>query len=289
MITGACDCHLHIVGPLDRYPQVPERTYTAPSAHLDRLQAAAGPHGVTRFVIAQASFYGTDNSCMLDALDALGNCGRGVAVVEPQAITPELLDAYASRGIRGLRVNLYSTVMLADAAKPDEFLNSMIAALAEHGDSNWHVEILSPLAKLVRVAPIIAASPVPVVLDHYGLPGGSSPDSAEGRCLMELARLPHVWVKRSGPYRIRPNALETVPPVEWLTAILEAAPDRCVWGSDWPHTPPEAQQRAGGKPVAYRELDYGRVLGDFLAALPDAALAQRILVDNPVRLYGFPQ
>src|SRR4249919_1814308 len=105
-----CDCHVHIVGPADRYPQVPERTYVAGEAPVETLKRLGATRGISRFVIVQPSFYGADNSATLDALDALGGQGRGVAVIDPKTTSPDTLDAYHQRGVRGLRINLYSPI-----------------------------------------------------------------------------------------------------------------------------------------------------------------------------------
>jgi predicted TIM-barrel fold metal-dependent hydrolase len=93
-------------------------------------------------------------------------------------------------------------------------------------------------------------------------------------------------MKLSAPYRCSANVLSTIPPAEWLQAFLQAAPDRCVWGSDWPHTPRHKQGEAN---QPYRNIAYGRLFGDFLGALASPEIARRILIDNPVKLFGFSQ
>src|SRR5262245_41031437 len=103
-----CDSHVHIVGPIQKYPQVPERTYLAGEASVETLKRLGQTRAIGRFVIVQPSFYGADNSMTLDALDALGGNGRGVAVIDPKTTTPETLAAFHRRGVRGLRINLYS-------------------------------------------------------------------------------------------------------------------------------------------------------------------------------------
>src|SRR5437764_1290896 len=103
-----CDSHVHVFGPRNRYPQIDTRAYTAGIASAGTLKAIGGPLGISRFVIVQASVNGTDNSCLLDSLDALGGNGRGVVVIDPSAITSRELDAMHQRGVRGLRINLYS-------------------------------------------------------------------------------------------------------------------------------------------------------------------------------------
>jgi predicted TIM-barrel fold metal-dependent hydrolase len=153
----------------------------------------------------------------------------------------------------------------------------------------WHVEVIAPIGALVDSADMVARSQVPVVVDHYGLHGGVRPDSGEGRRFLSLLRQAHVWMKLSAPYRNSDDALLTHPDKDWLAAVLEAAKDRCVWGSDWPFTPAHNEHKGGDRIAPYRKLAYGTVLDHFLTALGTAepALADRILVDNPARLYGF--
>jgi predicted TIM-barrel fold metal-dependent hydrolase len=150
----------------------------------------------------------------------------------------------------------------------------------------WHLQLVVPFESLVRYAEIIADVPVPVVIDHFGLPIGQTPDSAAGRTVLDLVRLPHVWIKLSAPYRVLSDPLGTAPPRDWMTALLDTAPDRCVWGSDWPHTPPKETHRAPDQVIPYRPISYAKLLSDFSAALPND-LASRVLRTNPERLYGF--
>ena len=168
-----CDCHVHVVGPGDRYPQLPTRAYLADIATLDTLRRLGATRGVTRFVIVQPSFYGTDNSLLLESLDALGGDGRGVAVVDPSA--PQAwLDDLAHRGVRGVRLNLYSPAGRADA-KPMHETFTTLAAVARR--MRWHVEVIAPLDVLARHAEVLAGSPVPVVIDHYGVYGDATPET----------------------------------------------------------------------------------------------------------------
>ena len=134
---------------------------------------------------------------------------------------------------------------------------------------------------------LLSRAPVPVVIDHYGLYGDKRPDSAEGRRLLALLAQPHVWMKLSAPYRHDRGPLNTGPDREWLAAQIEAAPDRCVWGSDWPHPPEHSQQKGASLEAAYRALSYETLVDDFIGALPSADWADRIMRDNAKRLYGF--
>ena len=285
-LVGGCDCHVHVVDSLDVFPQSPTRSYTANLAPLGSLQALANPEGVSRFVIVQPSFYATDNACLLDALDKLGENGRGVAAVDRSHATAALLQEYERRGVRGLRLNLYSKSL---TFAPERVCDLLAEALEKVPSNRWHVEIIAPISLLMKVARIVADSSVPVVLDHYGLPGESSPDSCEGRVLLDLIALPHVWVKLTAPYRVAADRLATHPPANWLAAFLQAAPHRCVWGSDWPHTPLDCDQKSRDEIAPYRKISYARLVRDFTAALPGPALARRVLVENPERLYEFPR
>lgn len=285
-MNGFCDCHVHVVGELDEYPQVADRTYTASVATLKALESIAGPVGVSKFVIVQASFYGTDNSCLLRTLETLGPRGRGVAAIDQPSATPSRINSFYEQGVCGVRLNFYSTV--SQAASPDRIRDVLTSWIDKLPRTGWHIELIAPIEILTVAAPTIATSPIPIVIDHYGVPGDAAPESDVGKRLCELAGLPNVWTKLSAPYRTVADPLATKPRIDWLKAFLQVASDRCVWGSDWPHTPTKEMQHAAGKDVPYRTLDYRRVFGDFADALPDAATKERVLIANPTKLYGFP-
>jgi len=276
-----CDSHVHVIGPIERYPQLPNRHYLAGVAELATLQHLAASSGIERFVIVQPSFYGADNTVTLAALDALGDKGRGVAVVEPDTPAAKLKDLHR-RGVRGLRINLYSII---GNTSPLQEAFAAMENLAR--DMNWHVEVIAPLALICEHIDLLARSRAPVVIDHYGVYGDRRPDSAEGRALLNLLARSHAWIKLSAPYRVSPNPLEIKPDPNWLKAILAVAEDRCVWGSDWPHTPPEHQQNGPDAPAPYRALPYKRLVDEFTAAVGSAERVETILSGNPSRLYGF--
>ena len=277
-----CDSHVHIVGPPDRYPQAAERTYLADIATLKQLENVSATRAVRRFVIVQPSFYGVDNSLLLESLDALAGRGRGVAVINPGVTSVRTLSTYAAQGVSGLRINLYSPLR-EKAPLANRF--SDIAGIAQ--ELNWHVEVIAPLAMLSENVTLLENSPVPVVIDHYGVYGSLGPAEPESRVLLKLLAMPHVWIKLSAPYRVSENPLATKPDPAWLAAILAVASDRCVWGSDWPHTPPHDEQFGSNVLGAYRNLRYETVVDDFMAAVGSVELTERILADNPARLYGF--
>lgn len=277
-----CDSHVHIVGPQDRYPQLAERTYLADIATLKQLENVAAPRAIRRFVIVQPSFYGVDNSLLLDGLDMLAGRGRAVAVVNPETTSARTLSSMAEQGVCGLRVNLYSP--LRDKASLAARFEA-VSRLAH--ELNWHVEVVAALKVLSENATLLGRSRVPVVIDHYGLYTGFRPEQPESIAVLRLLAMPHVWIKLSAPYRVGANPLATKPDPAWLAAIIAVAPERCVWGSDWPHTPPHEEQMGSAVLGAYRSLRYEKLVDDFMTAVGSAELAERILSDNPARLYGF--
>src|SRR5215217_2643555 len=163
-----CDSHVHIVGPPQCYPQLSTRTYLAGMAPLADLQRHGATRGISRFVLVQPSFYGTDNTLLLEGLDALGDQGRGVAVVDPETTAPEMLADCVRRGVRGLRLNLYSTRAGRDVRKLDHAL-AVMAKLARAAD--WHVEVIAAIDVLAENADLLNRAQVPIVIVHYGLYG----------------------------------------------------------------------------------------------------------------------
>lgn len=277
-----CDSHVHIVGPADRCPQVAERTYLADVATLKQLERVSASRAIRRFVIVQPSFYGTDNGMLLEGLDALAGRGRGVAVINPDTSSARTLSGMASQGVRGLRLNLYSP--LREKAP----LAARFEAVEGHArELDWHIEVIAPIKLLSENVSLLRNSRVPVVIDHYGLYAGTNPDQRDGISLLELLARSHVWIKLSAPYRVSADPLATRADPVWVGAILKVASDRCVWGSDWPHTPPHDQHMGSTVLSPYRRLRYETLVDDFMAATGSAELAERILSDNPARLYGF--
>lgn len=277
------DSHVHVVGDAARYPMIPNRSYTPPVATVEQLKALAESSRVTRFVVVQPSFYGTDNTLVLDALAALGPRGAGVAVLDPMTTGEHAAVRLAASGIRGLRINLYSTHGAQRYSLSERF--TALAGLARR--MNGHIQVIADLPVLLEAMELLALSDVPVVMDHYGLPGGERPEGEMGRRLLTLMRLTHVWMKLSAPYRNSADRLSITPDRTWLAALLQVAPQRCVWGSDWPHTPALEDQPGMAGPAGYRPLDYPAVVAAFRDAVGDAPTADRVMGENAVRLYGF--
>lgn len=259
---GACDCHVHIFGPRARYPLTRDRAYTPPEASIEGLLALQERLGLERVVIVQPSVYGTDNSCTLDAMQRLGPRARGVAVIDSRT-SEEELRVMQRAGVRGVRVNLqtggsHDPALIEEAAK-------RVAPLG------WHVQAFTRIAVLRRLKPL----PVALVVDHFGLP--QSMDDV--RDLASLLREGNTYVKLSGPHRL------PMDPGPVVRALAAANPERCVWGSDWPH--PFTGVRDPGKVQPFDPIDDAAALERLHGWVGDAALFRKILVDNPARLYDF--
>jgi predicted TIM-barrel fold metal-dependent hydrolase len=278
---GATDCHVHVIGDPRRYAMVPTRAYTPPQASVDALLALQSALHLERAVVVQPSFYGTDNRCTLDALQALGARARGVAVIGENA-TDEELDALRQAGIRGLRVNLEST----GRTDPSTALDLLWAAAARASVRGWHVQCYTRLSVVAAIKDEIGALPVPVVLDHFA--GARTEDGEPGwSALLALLHSGNVYVKLSAPYRVskQPGYADVAP---LARALVETRADRMLWASDWPHT---SSARPPGSPIEtvspFTPIDDGAVLNLFASWVPDPAIRRQILVDNPARLYGF--
>ena len=269
--ANATDCHHHIYDA--KYPVDPKATLRPADALVDDYRAFQRRIGTTRNVLVQPSTYGTDNRCHLDALAAFGPTARMVAVVNDSVSTEELKRLHAL-GVRGIRFNLAQ----AGATTPE-----MIEPLSKRiNDLGWHIQINAPAAKIMEVMPILERVPSPIVFDHLAhIPqpeGVNHPLYAKVRALMDRGR---TWVKLSGAYadtKVGPPTYADSSAV--ARAYAKAAPERCVWGSDWPHPSEQAKQ----------QLPDDGVLFDLLSDwVPDEKVRHRILVENPATLYDYPK
>lgn len=266
---NATDCHCHVFGPFERYPLSPGRSYTPPEASIAAYLEMLGTVGLSRTVIVQPSIYGTENAVTLDAVETIGlDRARAVVVVDDTAGTDEL-RAMAARGARGVRFNAVS-----GNGTPVEQLEGLAERIAPLG---WHVQLYAHAAEMVELEPALRRLPVPVVVDHMG-----GVKAAEGgvdhpgfRALLRLLEN-GAWAKLCGYRSSSGTPYEDVVPM--ARAILAAAPDRCVWGTDWPH--PSMHDPS--------EVPDDGVLLDALGTwAPDEATRRAVLADNPARLYGF--
>lgn len=265
---GSCDSHFHIFGPYDRFPMSATRPYTPPPALIGHYLDMAQTLGLTRRVVVQASVYGTDNAVTLDAVAQFGQDHARAIVVVHDAASPAELRRMADAGAVGVRFNAVS-----GNGTPVEQLESLARRVADLG---WHIQLYMKGDVLAALAPRLAALPVPLVLDHMaGVDAAHGPDGAHLAAALRLMETGRVHVKLCGYRASRPPYADLTPIAR---RFVEAAPERCVWGTDWPHTQFE---------TARQMLDDGLLLDWLFDWVPEEALRQRILVENPAALYGF--
>lgn len=267
--VGACDAHVHVFGPAERYPRVEHPHYTLPDGTLAQLQAALGVLDIERFVIVQPSFYGTDNRCMLDALDLAGDQARGVAMVEDD-VSEEVLHAMHLRGVRALRLDLFLRAKLPTAALRS-YIERSIQRVRPLG---WHVQFYTPGWVVRDLIPVLPDLETDFVIDHMGyMLESDGLTRADFDRLLRAVADGRGWFKLSGPYRLAKDGnYARLQPL--AQAIVDAVPDRVIWGSDWPHIP------EGGR-------DTGELLNLLSAWIPDPTARRKLLTDNPARLFGF--
>jgi len=272
---GGCDAHFHVFGPAQRYPYGSDLRYTPPLAPLANFLALAEKLGVSRFVFVQPSAYGRDNRCMLDAMREVGkeHC-RGIVDIDEDAPDAELarLDAL---GVRGVRINLSPVKPFASGFAPK--LMPRIARLAGRcAEIGWQLDFLTPGWLTADLMPTLRKLRLDFTLAHFGMfQAKEGVDQPGFRQLLELLRAGErrCWVKLTGVYRISSAAgFAEVAPM--ARALMETAPDRLIWGSDYPHL-------SFADKVGTAQL--WNLLGRWA---PDEATRRRILVDNPRELFG---
>jgi predicted TIM-barrel fold metal-dependent hydrolase len=239
---------------------------------------------IERVVIVTPSVYGPDNSATLYGMKARGPTARGVAVIDDK--TPESdLDMMQQAGIRGIRLNL-ATGGVNDPAIGRPRFQAAVERVKTRG---WHVQLFTSLGMVSGIKDLVAASPVPVVFDHFGGAqadlGLDQPGFAD---LLDLVKSGKAHVKISGAYRASKLAPDYPDAAPLARALIAANAERIIWGSDWPH--PDSVTPPGRKITDVTplfQIDDGRLLNQLPLWAPDEAIRKKILVDNPARLYGF--
>ena len=276
--AGACDCHTHIHGDPAKYPWFPGRTYTPEMALPEEMTALHKALHIQRVVIVTPSVYGTDNSATILGMQARGKDARGVAVIDDKTTDAEL-DRLAKLGFKGIRLNL-STAGVND---PNVARQRFLAAAERVKSRNWHVQLNTTLPVIAAMKDALAASPVPIVFDHYGNAnealGVQQPGFSD---LADLVKSGKAYVKISVAAGPRQNYAYFTPLAQMLIA---ANVDRCVWGTNWPH--PNSVNGSTEKVTPLWQVDDGLVLNLLPVWAPDAVTRKKILVDNPARLYEF--
>jgi predicted TIM-barrel fold metal-dependent hydrolase len=272
---GIVDCHFHVIAPPDQAPMAAGRSYTPAPASVGEWGAALAPLGVTHGVVVQPSFYGTNNRVLLDALEEGHGRLVGIAAVGADVSDAEL-DRLVNGGVRGVRVAHFEP---GDPRAMGGFVSweafdALEPRLAERA---LHLQLFTDSRLLPAIAPRIRRSRVPVVIDHMGRTPATLGARHEGiRTLIELMCDGPAWVKLSGIANLSDAgpAYEDARPIH--QALVDAAPDRLVWGSDWPHTKPAAERPRTS------------TLMQLFQQWTPKELRARIEWTNAVRLYRLP-
>lgn len=282
--AGACDCHTHVFGEPARYSLAADRVYTPEPASIEEMRALHRALHMDRVVIVQPSTYGTDNACTLDAVRQLGSRARAVAVIDDKMSVAALETMHAA-GVRGIRINL-ATSGQSDPAAARHRLQTAIEQLRGRP---WHIQMYTTLPVIEAIRDQVAASPIPIVFDHFG---GAQAATGTGQpgfdALVRLVRSGKAYVKISGAYRSSSAPPDYADVAPLAKALIAANPRRILWGSDWPH--PDSSIVAGRKATDIApllQIDDGRVLNQLAVWAPDAAQRKLILVDSPASLYGY--
>lgn len=263
---GAVDCHHHVYD--GRFPLVPDAAYRPADATAADYRDFRERLGLDRSVVIQPSVYGSDNSCTLDAVHQLGDA-RGIAVIagdEPR----DALEAMKHAGIVGVRLQAVGPTRAAMAR-----LEALAARVLE---LDWHLQIHADADLIAASAARLKALRAPMVFDHFGrIPVEIGVRHPAFRVIGELVGRGNAWVKLSAGYHFSKDGPPHYADVGVLTrAFLALAPERMLWGSDWPH------------PTEAHKPDSGVMLDRFAEWAADDATRRRVLVDNPTELYGFP-
>ena len=263
--AGACDTHFHVFEP--GYPHVPDPLYTFPDGTTGQYLAMTEALGIERMVLVQPTFYGTDNSLLVDTLKRLGpRCGGVVRITDDTSDAE--LDAFDEVGVRAIRLDLF-----ARASWPTQEIIGYIRRMAARATPRgWHLQFYTPGTVVRDLLPFLADLADTFVIDHMGYMTEHDPDFE--RRLLGVLRQGSCRIKLSGAYRVaKSKPLSSVTP--WGRALVSARPDRLIWGSDWPHLP-DGQR------------DTGELLNLLAEWAPREEERRQILVDGPSRLFFAP-
>ena len=266
----ACDAHCHVFGPASKFPFDPNRSYTPPDASVEDFRRLQSILGFERAVIVQATCHGTDNAAMLDAIASSNGRYRGIAMVDEGFSETDFRDLHDG-GVRGVRMSFARHL----AGPPDFTKVRRTADMIR--PMGWHLVLYLEAEDVVENAAELRALGVPIVIDHMArVKPAEGVEQEAFRLLLGFVRDEGFWVKVSGAERLSAIGAPFHDLVPFAQALIDAAPDRILWGTDWPHPNIEGVMPNDGGLV------------DLLALYaPDAEMRRRILVDNPARLYGF--
>ena len=266
---GACDAHCHVFGPAMKFPYAADRSYTPPDAPVEHLRRLHAHLGISRAVIVHASCHGSEMDVTLDAIASSGGAYRGVAVVE-DSVTDRELERLHAGGIRGIRFNFVRHL----GGVPD--LGVFYRLLARVKPLGWHIVLHFDAGDLIGQQALLERIDVPFIIDHMGrVKAAEGLDQAPFQQLLTLYRAnPLAWIKICGAERVSVGKRPFRDAVPFAQALIAIDAGRLLWGTDWPH------------PNITKDMPNDGELVDLLGEMcPDVAMRNRILVDNPTRMY----
>ncbi|MEV0066198.1 MULTISPECIES: amidohydrolase [unclassified Amycolatopsis] len=269
--ANSCDAHCHVFGPTAKFPYAEGRSYTPPASPKEDLRALHRLLGIDRAVLVQPACHGTDHAALLDALETSGGRYRGVALIRPDTSAAEVKRLHEA-GVRGARLNF--TPHLGPAPARDE-IDRVLELIRPHG---WHLALHVAGAGIAEHADLVRSLGVRVVIDHLArVDLREGLDSAAVRALLDLLATGTVWVKLSGTDRIATAPPSLADSAALARLLATRAPDRVLWGTDFPHP-----NTTGFVP------DDGDLVDLIAEIAPDAAARERLLVTNPAECFDFP-
>lgn len=273
---GVCDCHSHIYGPFDRFPLASVRTFDPPESPIESLEEVWQRHGIDRAVLIQGNACGSDHRALFNAIGRDPELRRGVATVPVDIAEEELVHLHQS-GVRAVRFNWVKHLLSKSLLLPEQLAADALRILQRVQPLGWHAEVHIDAEQLGIAESLSIPRGMPLVIDHAArldaALGANQP--LLGRLLRLLER-ESIWVKISGADRLAANCefLESAAPI--LRTVIRQAPDKCVWGFDWPHVN-LATKRSESELLHLLE-----------SVASDEGTLRAVLIDNPARLYGFP-
>ena len=264
---GACDAHCHVFGPGAKFPYAPNRSYTPPDAPKEQLAALHKHLGFSRAVLVQASCHGIDNAAVVDALNSSQGAWRGVCMIN-DLVTDEELRTLHAAGVRGARFNFVAHL----GGAPD--LRVIEAVVTRIKPLGWHLQVHLDAEDILTYRDFLLGLGIPFIIDHMGrVVAKNGLEQKPFKLLLDLMKNERVWVKVSGSERVSSTGRPFHDAMPYARALFAAAPDRVLWGTDYPH------------PNVKEMPNDGEQVDLFARTFEDEVMRRKILVDNPDRLY----
>jgi predicted TIM-barrel fold metal-dependent hydrolase len=277
MPTEYWDCHVHVFGDPGRFPLANARVYTPQVANVEDLRRHLDRQGDDRVVVVQPSVYGVDCNCLMDALEQMGGRAVGIAGFDPDA-TVESLSRQKRAGIRGVRVNIGAAVVKSDGEAAERSVRDAMAQAAAMG---WHIQIYAEMDMIGPMAGVLGGADTPVVIDHFGLTRAKDGLASAGfQTLLGLLQTGNIYVKTSLAERLAEHPEDMGP---FARALIQANPERILWGSDWPHS---RRGSVWDQPAPFGKVDDRHMKSLIQEWCSEPSIRHMVLSENPRRLFA---